>query len=188
MVLFPSWFSHAPLFNAEQHWQSLPEEAAAKPEASKHQHHKHLMFKHQVHWCVFSVGRCHSSHLLGKPRPALNPCMHQGYKELLAPPLAGIAGGMALNSHPPPWYGRLPPQLQTQMGSEPPQPSSCTGYFLLNQGLSIFRQRKAFLNSQTLKGLCVNWTLWTTSGIFPCYIYITRKKKRDFNRFVFNLL
>lgn len=34
---------------------------------------------------------------------------------------------------------------------EPPLPSSCTGYFLLNHGLSIFSQRKACLNSHTPK-------------------------------------
>lgn len=198
VILTDPWWSHGSLPKlilpcSPVQWRavlthSLPEEAAAKPEASKHQYHKHLMFKFQCIEQIFSAGRFHSSHLLWKPKPALSlpsasskakrSCWLHLWEELLEE-----------------WH-QIPTHLLTWEAastaanpdglSEPPLPNSCTGYFLLNQGLSIFSQRKAFLNSHTPRGLSINWTLWTTSGILPCYIYY-QGKEWDFNRFIFNL-
>lgn len=43
MVVFPSWFCYVPLFNKSSIDTPSPQEADAKPEASKHWYHKHLM-------------------------------------------------------------------------------------------------------------------------------------------------
>lgn len=178
MVLFPSWFCHVALFSEEQYWHTVSQKRLL-------QSLRHPSINITSTSClnfsalmqVFSAGRFHSSHPLGKPRPALSPpsasskakrsCWLHLWEELLEE-----------------WH-QLPTRLLTREAastaanpnglSEPPLPNSCTGYFLLNQGLSIFSQRKAFLNLHTPRGLCINWTLWTTSGILPCYIYYQGK-------------
>ena len=189
-VCFPGWFCHVPLLSEEQyqHAVSLPEQERLL------QSQRHpgisiastscLNFGALMLPAPGEVGRFHSSHLPGGTRMHSKPtqprCMamcgsraerscrlHLGEELLEERPLGH-------HRHQIPT--RFPASTAANPAGlrEPPRPSSCTACLLLSQGLGILSQRKACLNSHTPKGgkvcLRVNWSSWTTSGVFPCYI------------------